>query len=953
MDNTANHPTVFPTRKHYTSPELRRLTGPEVTKRLSGTMKLHVLGVPHTITRKDFSTCAFTQKVLKLCAMMHRRGHHVIHYGVEGSEVECTEHVSLATEAEWSKWHKHPGNEQYVDGKNEEYLSTIYAPRLNVELKKRSGPPLTEILCMTWGGTGQRGGIVGVDQWEVETGIGYRHPWAPYRVFESYAWLHMHLGSEQLWNVPKWYWSVIPNAFDLNDFEFNATPGEDFLFMGRLNVDKGVGLAIHIAKEVGRKITIVGQGDPTPYFAGNPHVTYLPPVGPEDRKKLMMGAKALFCPTQYVEPFCGVHMEAMLCGTPVITSDHGIFTETVHHGVTGWRARNFEQFVWAAKNVDRLSRRATYEWATHNFSLERVALMYEEYFQSVLNVRGADGGFYLPNPDRQQLDWLTKCDLPEPLDPPDLNIPHIPPPRPEAKTGWAAEQDWERNWWGLEWGPHWDEEIRKQKAYFRLIGFPDDGDFGDKTVLDVGCGPVSMLLRTKHGFSRGVDPLAVSAATKARYANYVDPFGNASRVEFMNIKAEEMPYPFSTFKKGESPDVFTENDVRTFDEIWMYNCFAGETRFWANGQLVRLADAVGEEVEVLARDGQWRKATVRSFGKQRLQRVVFFPYRAHTSVTYAYDVTPDHRWITTNRGEVTDLRVGDRVLATPIAHENDSSFKDGFVHGLVFGDGHRLTGRDRFAIRLCGSKRSHLAVIKESAFHTGESYPPSYDGDPCVLLHAVGTDLKRLPSETGASLGYQAGFVAGWMAADGSPRRESASFVLCSINVDALNWLAERAPLLGWCVTGRSMASNMETNFGPRSAPLHSLTLRPEPTEYKVRAIVDEGREEEVFCVIEPETHTFTLEGGLITGNCLQHVDDPFEILRRMLACSHVGTTFRVFEWIDLGVCPGHPWNLTEDMFWKVFGGDDFERPIWNVGSLRDFGGTATNKYLAFVAVKK
>ena len=651
MDNPASHPTVFPTRKHYTSPELRRLTGPEVTKRLSGTMKLHVLGVPHTITRKDFSTCAFTQKVLKLCAMMHRRGHHVIHYGVEGSEVECTEHVSLATEAEWSRWHKHPGNEQYVDGKNEEYLSTIYAPRLNVELRKRSGAPLTEILCMTWGGTGQRGGIVGVDQWEVETGIGYRHPWAPYRVFESYAWLHMHLGSEQLWNVPKWYWSVIPNAFDLNDFEFNATPGEDFLFMGRLNVDKGVGLAIHVAKEVGRKITIVGQGDPTPYFAGNPHVTYLPPVGPEDRKKLMMGAKALFCPTQYVEPFCGVHMEAMLCGTPVITSDHGIFTETVHHGVTGWRCRNFEQFVWAAKNVDKLDRRQTKDWAAYNFSLERVALQYEEYFQSVLNVRGADGGFYLPNPDREQLDWLKRCALPVGVDI-NLDIPHIPPPRPEAKTGWAAEQDWERNWWGLEWGPHWDEEIKKQKAYFRLIGFPDDGDFGDKTILDVGCGPVSMLLRTKHGFSRGVDPLAVSEATKARYANYVDPFGNANRVEFLNIKAEEMPIPGST---GWSPELIGVG--RTFDEIWEYNV--------------------------------------------------------------------------------------------------------------------------------------------------------------------------------------------------------------------------------------------------------------------------------------------------------AQHVDDPFEIWRRMLLCAHAGTIFRVFEWIDLGVCPGHPWNLTEDMFWKVFGGDDFERPIWNVGCLRDFGGTATNKYLALVAVKK
>ena len=66
-------------------------------------MKIHVLGVPHTQSSKAFSTCAFTQKVVKLCAMMHRRGHEVIHYGVTGSEVECTHNVSVATGVEWQE----------------------------------------------------------------------------------------------------------------------------------------------------------------------------------------------------------------------------------------------------------------------------------------------------------------------------------------------------------------------------------------------------------------------------------------------------------------------------------------------------------------------------------------------------------------------------------------------------------------------------------------------------------------------------------------------------------------------------------------------------------------------------------------------------------------------------------------------------------------------------------
>lgn len=111
---------------------------------------------------------------------------------------------------------------------------------------------------------------------------------------------------------------------------------------------------------------------------------------------------------------------------------------------------------------------------------------------------------------------------------------------------WQRAQAFESNYWGLDWSPTWDHEIVKHRAYFRLMGLGDRADFGERRILDVGCGPVSRLLRTKHGPSRGVDPLPVSAETRARY--------KAANVELLEVAAEEMPTD------------------RMFDEAWVYNC---------------------------------------------------------------------------------------------------------------------------------------------------------------------------------------------------------------------------------------------------------------------------------------------------------------------------------------------------------------------------------------------
>jgi hypothetical protein len=90
------------------------------------------------------------------------------------------------------------------------------------------------------------------------------------------------------------------------------------------------------------------------------------------------------------------------------------------NGVTGYRCRTFEHFTWAARNIHNIDPYARRAWSERNFSLERVADMYDEYFFSVRNIFGGKG-WYQQNAVRQDLDWLRRY---YPVDPaPQAAIP--------------------------------------------------------------------------------------------------------------------------------------------------------------------------------------------------------------------------------------------------------------------------------------------------------------------------------------------------------------------------------------------------------------------------------------------------------------------------------------------------------------------------------------------------
>jgi hypothetical protein len=382
----------------------------KTTKQKNEKPALHILGLAHTQTTKEYSACAYTQKVFKMCKMMQALGYEIYHYGAEGSNPECSEHIDVVSNAVQNQtyggydWKKEAFKH---DPKDLAYRT--FDENAIREINARKGPK--DILLVSMGNY-QKPISDAVGMMAVEMGIGYTGVYLDKRIFESYAWMHYIYGitdPNQSGCDGRNYDAVIPNYYDPADFEFRDKKDDYYLYMGRLIGRKGPHIAYQCCERIGARLVMAGQGTEDTVRACGIDPKKVEFVGYADAKKrseLMSHAKAIFVPTIYLEPFGGVNVEAAFCGTPAITTDWGGFVETVQHARTGFRCHTMDDFIFAAKNAEKLDPKYIRDYAVNNYSLDRVSLMYDEYFLKLIDLYKA--GWYEPHPERTQLDWMKR-----------------------------------------------------------------------------------------------------------------------------------------------------------------------------------------------------------------------------------------------------------------------------------------------------------------------------------------------------------------------------------------------------------------------------------------------------------------------------------------------------------------------------------------------------------------
>lgn len=352
---------------------------------------IHLLGLAHLPTRKEFSSCAYSQKLIKMAKMLKSLGHTVIFYGVEGSEVECDEFVQVVSkEILHETYGDYDWTKEFYKMDYGDLAHAYFRTNAVKEINKRKKDDDFLFVSM---GLDQEPIAKAVNlHLTVEYGVGYDGIFCTHKIFESYAWMHYLYGKFNMIEG-NWFDAVIPNYFDLNDFEYREKKGDYFLFMGRMIKRKGLTLAQEVCEKMGARLIIAGQkGDENGLHSPKieRYGEFIGHADTEKRKELLAGARAVFCATSYIEPFGGVAVEAMLSGTPVISTDWGAFVETNPSGITGYRVRTFGEALWAAQNVDKLDKKKIRKWAEDNYSMERVKWMYQAYMEQLHDLQSKD-----------------------------------------------------------------------------------------------------------------------------------------------------------------------------------------------------------------------------------------------------------------------------------------------------------------------------------------------------------------------------------------------------------------------------------------------------------------------------------------------------------------------------------------------------------------------------------
>ena len=189
------------------------------------------------------------------------------------------------------------------------------------------------------------------------------------------------------------YLATVYNGIDLSLYPLQEFSGDDLIFLGRIHPDKGVHLAIEVARRSGLPLLIAGIIQDETYFRervkphlDNQKIRYIGPVGVPGKNELFARARALLHLNTIPERFGLVLAEANAAGVPVIAMDLGSCREVISDGQTGFMVNNVTEAVRALGRIPEINRRACRARVQQYFSINAMVDGYERVYSTIFEL---------------------------------------------------------------------------------------------------------------------------------------------------------------------------------------------------------------------------------------------------------------------------------------------------------------------------------------------------------------------------------------------------------------------------------------------------------------------------------------------------------------------------------------------------------------------------------------
>ncbi|HLZ45489.1 MAG TPA: glycosyltransferase [Gemmatimonadales bacterium] len=165
--------------------------------------------------------------------------------------------------------------------------------------------------------------------------------------------------------------SFVYAGLDPATFTFRSAKADYDLFIGRLHSVKGYRWAIAGARRTGRRLLLAGGWRPS-FRRG---IRYVGEVDGDRKRELLAGARCLWMPALWDEPFGLTLIEALFSGTPVLGTHRGSLPEIVTPDV-GALCDSLEELIEASRTIQSRSAQACRAHALRYFTH---VIMAEEY----------------------------------------------------------------------------------------------------------------------------------------------------------------------------------------------------------------------------------------------------------------------------------------------------------------------------------------------------------------------------------------------------------------------------------------------------------------------------------------------------------------------------------------------------------------------------------------------